>query len=121
MARSADATRSERDGSPPWPSALLHRFATLHCFAGALLYRWRAISLSSAAGKSVKNFNQRAERISHTAFGEDELWLRRIRLDLAAQSQSLNGNGSGVAPVVPHPAGFSHPIPPLPPLSAPPI
>src|SRR5882724_7032832 len=55
---------------------------------------------------SIKNFDRCAERISHTAFGDDELRLGRISLDLAAQSQHLYINGAVVDLVVVHAAGF---------------
>jgi hypothetical protein len=56
--------------------------------------------------RSVHGLDRRAERIPHTAFGKDELRLRGVGLDLAAQPQHLNVNGSVVDLIVIDAAGL---------------
>src|ERR1700692_2064300 len=55
---------------------------------------------------SIENFDRRAERIAHAALGHDELGLRGIGLDLAAQAQYLNVDRAIMDLVVIHPAGL---------------
>src|ERR1700676_5191949 len=59
----------------------------------------------------INSFNGCAERISHTAFGEDELRLGWVSLDLTTQSQHLNVNGAVVDLIVVHTAGFEQLLP----------
>ena len=55
---------------------------------------------------SVQDFHHAIEAISRAALGEDELRLRRIRLDLAPEPQHLNVDRPIVDLVVVHAAGI---------------